>query len=93
MQGQFSGTKVFISALKSASGVILLSSFGTRFHNLGPRKEGLPRTLFHLKCEVVRSVYGFSINSKISVMNSGDKIFLTLKISETSFVDFCDECS
>ena len=37
LQGQFSGTQVFIFVLKSAGESIVLYSFGTRFHNLGPR--------------------------------------------------------
>ena len=55
----------------------------------------------HLKWEVVRREYGFSINSKTSFMSSGDKLFLTLKILHFSlkilqpevFADFCNECS
>ena len=39
-------------------------------------------------CEFIRREYGFSINSKISSMNSGDKPILTLKISVTKFCRF-----
>ena len=35
LQGKFSGTQVFISALKSSSYSIVLYTFGIRFHNLG----------------------------------------------------------
>ena len=89
-----SGTQAFIFALTSASDSIVLHSFGTRFHNLGPRKEGasmpyfVVRIFLALKCEVVRREYGFSINSKTSFMSSSDKPFLTLKISVTSFWRF-----
>ena len=41
-----------------------------------------------LNCEFIRREYGFSINSKISFMNSGDKPILTLKISVTNFCRF-----
>ena len=33
-----------------------------------------------LNCEFIRREYGFSINLKISFMNSGDQPILTLKI-------------
>ena len=51
------------------------------------------RIFLDLKCEVVRREYGFSINSKTSFMSSGDKPFLTLKISVASFCRFLWECS
>ena len=41
-----------------------------------------------LKCEVPRSEFGFSINSETSFLSSGDKTFLTLKISVKSFCRF-----
>ena len=41
-----------------------------------------------LNCEFIRREYGFSINSKISFMSSGDKPILTLKISVTNFCRF-----
>ena len=41
-----------------------------------------------LNCEFIRREYGFSINSKISLMSSGNKPILILKISFKSFVDF-----
>ena len=41
-----------------------------------------------LKCEFTRMEYGFSINSKIYLMSSGDKPVLTLKISITNFFRF-----
>ena len=86
-------TCLFFS-LKSASDSIVLYSFRTRFHNLGPSEEGVSmpyfvvRILFDLKCEVVRREYGFSINSKTSFISSIDKPFLTLKIWVSSFCRF-----
>ena len=41
-----------------------------------------------LNCEFIPRDYGFSINSKISFMNSGDKPILNLKISVTNFYRF-----
>ena len=41
-----------------------------------------------LELEFIPRDYGFSINSKISFMNSGDKPILTLKISVTNFYRF-----
>ena len=53
-------------------------------------------TLYHilsfgssgLNCEFIRREYGFSINSEIPLMSSGDKPILTLKISITIFLRF-----
>ena len=41
-----------------------------------------------LNCKFILREYGFSINSKISFMSSGDKPILTLKISVTNFFRF-----
>ena len=41
-----------------------------------------------LNCEYIRREYGFSINSKISLISSGNKPILILKISVKNFVDF-----
>ena len=38
-----------------------------------------------LKCEFILRKYGSLINSKISLVSSGDKLILTLKISVTNF--------
>ena len=41
-----------------------------------------------LNCKLIRRKYGFSIDLKISVMSSGDKPILTLKISFSNFFRF-----
>ena len=41
-----------------------------------------------LHCEFIRREYGFSINLKISFMNSGDQPILTLKISVMNLCRF-----
>ena len=41
-----------------------------------------------LNCKFIRREYGFSIDSKISVMSSGNKPILTLKISVANFSRF-----
>ena len=41
-----------------------------------------------LNCQFIRREYGFSINSKILFMSSGDKPVLTLKILVTNFCRF-----
>ena len=41
-----------------------------------------------LNCELIHKVYDFSINLKISLVNSGGKPFLALKISVTNFCRF-----
>ena len=41
-----------------------------------------------LNCKFIRKEYGFSLNSKISLMRSGDKPILILKISVKNFADF-----
>ena len=41
-----------------------------------------------LNCELIHEVYDFSINLKISLVNSGGKPFLALKISVTNFCRF-----
>ena len=40
-QGQVSGRQVFIFTIKSVSDSIVLHLFGTRFHKLGSRYEGV----------------------------------------------------
>ena len=86
LQGQFSGTQALIFALKSASDSIVLYSFGARFHNFGPRLEGVStpylvvRILLDLKCEIVLKEYDFSINLKI--------LFIYPKNQSQVFADF-----
>ena len=80
-------TQVFIFVFKPASDAIVLYLSGIRLHSLGLRSEGVfvpyfvVRILVNLKYEICRE-NDFSINLKTSFMSSGDKLFLTLKISK-----------
>ena len=66
-QGQVSGRQVFIFTIKSVSDSIVLHLFGTRFHKLGSRYEGVFMwhfvvwILFGLKCKLICWKYGFLV--------------------------------